>query len=82
MSYSKTISSSKDIAFVEISGWEKPGVVFSAEKIYSILQELKTIGDDMISSKDSLAGESLHLIEEELNSLLRSCETIGKENYK
>jgi len=80
MSYSKTISSSEDIAFVEISGWEKPGVVFSAEKLYSILQELKIIGNDIISSKEGIAGESLHFIEEELSSLLRSCESIAKEN--
>ena len=80
MSYSKTISSNKDIAIVEISGWENPGVVLSTDKIKSILSELKIIGDDMVSSKEGLAGEALHFIEEELNSLLRSCESNNKEN--
>ena len=80
MSYSKTISSGKDIAFVHISGWTKPGVVFSTEKIHEILKELKIIGDDMISSKEGIAGQTLHSIEEELNALLRGCESISKEN--
>jgi len=78
MSYSKTISSGRNIAFVRIAGWKGIGVVLSPEKIKEILNELKAIGDDMVSSKSGRAGIALHLIEEELNALLRSCEHIAK----
>jgi len=76
VAYSKILSSGKDIALVEISGWENPGVALSVSKIESLLNELKIIGDDMISSKEGKAGESLYFIESELNSLLSSCKSI------
>jgi len=72
LAYSKTLSSDDNIAFVEISGWEDPGVAFSSSKIESLLNQLSVIGDDMISSKEGKAGEALYFIESELHALLRS----------
>lgn len=75
MSYSKTLSSGKEIAFVSITGWGKPGVTFSQEKLQEMLNQLSIIGEDMISSKDGKAGETLHFLEQELGALIRSCES-------
>ena len=73
MSYSKTLSSGGDIAFVKVTGWDAPGVAFSKEKLAEIVGQLELIGEDMISSKQGKAGESLHFLEQELGALLRSC---------
>lgn len=48
-----------------------PGVVFSTEKIHKILEQLNISGENMISSKEGLTGEVLHLIEGESNVLIR-----------
>lgn len=41
-----------------------------------MLDQLEVIGEDMISSKEGKAGEVLHFLEQELASLLRSCDDI------
>jgi hypothetical protein len=76
MTYTKTLSSSDNIAFVKITGWGKPGVTFSQGKLQEILAQLEIIGEDMISSKEGKAGEALHFLEQEIGSLIRSCNDV------
>lgn len=79
MAYSRTLSANKDVAFVEITGWKRPGVALSVEKIESFLEQLAFIGEDMVASKEGKAGEALYFIESELSSLLRSCNSMQIE---
>ena len=76
MSYSKTLTSGKDIAIVRVTGWGEPGLAISQRKLKDILAQLDVIGSDMVSSKEGIAGEALHFLEQELGSLLRTCEEI------
>jgi len=77
LAYSKTLSSDENIAFIKVSGWDEPGIAFSTSKIESLLNQLKLVGDDMISSKEGKAGETLYFIESELHSLLRSSKNMN-----
>ncbi len=76
MAYTKTLSSTDNIAFVKITGWGKPGVAFSQKRLQEILDQLDIIGEDMISSKEGKAGEALHFLEQEIGSLIRSCDDV------
>lgn len=78
VAYSKTLSSGKHTAIVEVSGWEKPALAMSQDYLEKLLEKLALVDADMISSKTGVAGMEMHLVQEELSALLRGCSGFNK----
>lgn len=73
MAYSKTLASSKKSAVVQVTGWTNPALALSQEYIKEVLDQLSLIENDMISSKEGLAGEAIHSLQQNLQAMLSSC---------
>lgn len=73
MAYSKTLACSKKSAIVQVTGWTSPALALSQEYIKEVLDQLSLIEDDMISSKEGLAGEAIHSLQQNLKAMLGGC---------
>ncbi|EGM70757.1 hypothetical protein [Shewanella sp. HN-41] len=78
MSYTKTLSTSKHTAIVEVTGWDRPALAISQAYLEEILKKLALVEEDMISSKSGVAGIEIHTVQQELSALLRGCSGYNK----